>query len=370
MTILFSDFSGEEDFQVLKSQQDLLVDFGAFPQKLIDLLHLCAAEEDKPTPRYILELVSPSRSSISSSSSSSLSSSNPHSFALLKLIETNPFKNLEHLSLKLVAGTDGDVKAHLAHKLRALRETLTSETNSFTQRESDLGERLRSTEALLASTSSRLEELTLQSQEEKTRITSTLQRDLLAEKERASAARDECQRKADADRKNLELDRQREKKQLEARVTNLEAANRELTDRRYSNEAAIRELKAKLASLEEDHERVSAELSTQRKANVAVDNELRLKEKEADGLLHKLSRCEEEIKDKEKVLQRSSDLLTEERKKNEELEARTEAGSAKEKKLEKYVKSLSDEVKKGNEIIKRLQVRYLGRFVQSWPGGM
>ena len=228
MTILFSDFSGEEDFQVLKSQQDLLVDFGAFPQKLIDLLHLCAAEEDKPTPRYILELVSPSRSSISSSSSlsSSLSSSNPHSFALLKLIETNPFKNLEHLSLKLVAGTDGDVKAHLAHKLRALRETLTSETNSFTQRESDLGERLRSTEALLASTSSRLEELTLQSQEEKTRITSTLQRDLLAEKERASAARDECQRKADADRKNLELDRQREKKQLEARVTNLDAAYR------------------------------------------------------------------------------------------------------------------------------------------------
>ena len=50
-------------------------------------------------------------------------------------------------------------------------------------------------------------------------------------------------------------------------------------------------------------------------------------------------------------------MLSSSSKKNEELEVRAEAGSAKEKKLEKYVKSLSEEVKKGNEIIKRLQVR-------------
>ena len=325
------------------------MDFGAFPQKLIDLLRLCAAEEEKSAPRYILELVSPSPSSLASPLG-------PPSGAVLKLIETNPFKNLEHLSLKLVAGTDADVKRHLAAQLKALKETLSSKSDAFARREAEGQERLRSTEDRLAAASTRLEEVTRQSQEEKTRLTSTLQRDLLAEKERVAAVLDECQRKAETERKTAENERQKERKQLEARLTNLEAANRELTDRRYSNEASIRELKARLHSLEEDLERTSTDLATQRKTNVAIDNELRLKEKEADSLAHKVSRCEEEIRDKEKVLQRSSELLAEERKKNDELEVKTEAGTAKEKKLEKYVKSLSEEVKKGNEIIKRLQV--------------
>ena len=326
----------------------MLVDFGAFPQKLIDLLHLCASEEEKPCPKYILELVkSKCRTPVSPTPS----------FASLKLIETNQFKNLEHLSLKVVAGTDADVKNYLAAKLKNVKETLTAETTAFSRRESELSERLRSTEDRLDATTNRLDDFKVQSQEEKTSLTSTLQRDLLAEKERVSAVRDECQRKADADRKALEADRQREKKQLEARSTNLEAANRELTDRRFSNEAALREFKAKVGALEEDLERASTELSTQRKTNVAVDNELRIKEKEAANALHKLSRCEEEIRDKEKVLQRSSELLAEERRKNGESEGSAVAAAAKEKKLEKYVKSLSDEVKKGNEIIKRLQVR-------------
>ena len=35
----------------LKSQQGLLVDFGAFPQKFIDLLELCLSEAGKSTPK-------------------------------------------------------------------------------------------------------------------------------------------------------------------------------------------------------------------------------------------------------------------------------------------------------------------------------
>ena len=41
----------EDDFQTLKAQQGLLVDFGAFPQKFIDLLNLCLQEENKEVPK-------------------------------------------------------------------------------------------------------------------------------------------------------------------------------------------------------------------------------------------------------------------------------------------------------------------------------
>ena len=38
-------------FHRLKSQQGLLVDFSAFPQKFIDLLELCIAETGKTSPK-------------------------------------------------------------------------------------------------------------------------------------------------------------------------------------------------------------------------------------------------------------------------------------------------------------------------------
>lgn len=38
-------------FYSLKSQQGLLVDFGAFPQKFIDLLEMALREEHKEMPK-------------------------------------------------------------------------------------------------------------------------------------------------------------------------------------------------------------------------------------------------------------------------------------------------------------------------------
>ena len=35
----------------LKTQQGLLVDFGAFPRKFIDLLEVCLQEKDKENPK-------------------------------------------------------------------------------------------------------------------------------------------------------------------------------------------------------------------------------------------------------------------------------------------------------------------------------
>ena len=39
-------------FCSLKSQQGLLVDFGSFPQKFVDLLEMCLTEEHKDMPKY------------------------------------------------------------------------------------------------------------------------------------------------------------------------------------------------------------------------------------------------------------------------------------------------------------------------------
>lgn len=48
---LYNLVISEEDFQSLKLQQGLLVDFLSFPQKFIDLLQQCMQEHVKETPR-------------------------------------------------------------------------------------------------------------------------------------------------------------------------------------------------------------------------------------------------------------------------------------------------------------------------------
>lgn len=50
---LYTMTLSEDEFQTLKSQQGLLVDFGAFPQKFIDLLTLCSQEENKEMPKLV-----------------------------------------------------------------------------------------------------------------------------------------------------------------------------------------------------------------------------------------------------------------------------------------------------------------------------
>ncbi|KAK3533371.1 hypothetical protein QTP70_019315 [Hemibagrus guttatus] len=107
---LYNLLISEEDFQSLKVQQGLLIDFTAFPQKFIDLLEQCISEQSKENPRFLLQLSSPS-SALNQGS------------ANLNIVETNAFKHLTHLSLKLLPGSDVEIKKYLATCLASMKIT-------------------------------------------------------------------------------------------------------------------------------------------------------------------------------------------------------------------------------------------------------
>ncbi|CAF91631.1 unnamed protein product, partial [Tetraodon nigroviridis] len=93
---LFKLSISEEDFQSLKVQQGLLVDFGSFPQKFIDLLNLCSSEQESESPRFLLQLF--------------CASAVLDGPVTLGVVETNAFKHLNHLSLRLAHGSDREIK--------------------------------------------------------------------------------------------------------------------------------------------------------------------------------------------------------------------------------------------------------------------
>jgi hypothetical protein len=82
----------EEEFQSLKAEQGILVDFANFPTKLISLLEKCLSSQASDMPRFQAVL------------------STHTSESTFRVIETNDFKQLPHITLMFKPGNDFAVK--------------------------------------------------------------------------------------------------------------------------------------------------------------------------------------------------------------------------------------------------------------------
>lgn len=131
---------GEDDYHQLKHDQCLRVDFNSFPRKFIELLQSCRgaggcdslATNPEPGSSGTSTGGSDSRTdearlgrgdalsaeAIRPSFLARLETLVPGGFSVFSLVETNPFKELTHLSLKFRAGNDAAIKTYLAARLR------------------------------------------------------------------------------------------------------------------------------------------------------------------------------------------------------------------------------------------------------------
>ncbi len=84
----------EEDFQSLKVDQGILVDFANFPGKIIGLLERCLASNAADMPRF----------------QAVLSCRAAGGDSVFRIVETNDFKQLPHITLAFRPGNDTAVK--------------------------------------------------------------------------------------------------------------------------------------------------------------------------------------------------------------------------------------------------------------------
>ncbi|KAG9483243.1 hypothetical protein GDO78_009275 [Eleutherodactylus coqui] len=338
---LYNLVISEDDFQSLKLQQGLLVDFSAFPQKFIDLVYQCINEEKKEVPRFLLQL----------SSGAALGSSP----AQLDVVETNPFKHLTHLSLRLLPANDMEVKTYLAMCLKCIKEEKVMLHHKLKKTEDDLTRQLICTQQSLSEKTIELENLKSDSSTKITALTSQHTAELTSEKEKAQQANTQLQQQCEQQRKEFESSLQKNTQQMQSRLNELEQSNKDLLERRYKAESTVRELKAKYQSLEEDLQRAEQKVTSLGRENSALDAECHDKEKELNRLQTRLAVFEQELKDKDQLVQRSNEILVATQEQKTVLEANTEKKQVQIGKLEATIKSLSCELLKANDIIKKLQ---------------
>ncbi|ELU04624.1 hypothetical protein CAPTEDRAFT_198072 [Capitella teleta] len=331
----------EEDFQSLRAQQGLLVDFSAFPQRLVQLLDMCSQEESKECPKFILELWT--------------SSGSGNAIATLNIIETNPFKHLTHLALKFLPGQDADVKKFLAKCLEHLKDENVGLKDRLARTESDLSTQLRQAREALSSRTMELDALKRDWTSRSKDVSSQHMQELNAEREKSLQTQNSMQQRYDSEKRQLEHDHSQMLSKLESRLNKAESTSKELTERKFQNEASLRELRAKLNTLEEEQERDRHELSSLRHQNSVMDSRLHEQDKLNNQLKLKLAVTEQEVKDKETVMQRTTDLLGTEQNYKKKHEDELDRKKRHVSKLEASIKTLTDELVKGNEIIKKLQ---------------
>ncbi|KAK2906783.1 hypothetical protein QQF64_019376 [Cirrhinus molitorella] len=339
---LYNLVISEEDFQSLKVQQGLLIDFTSFPQKFIDLLEQCISEQDKENPRFLLQLTS-------------ASSAFDHSPSNLNIVETNAFKHLTHLSLKLLPGSDTDIKKYLATCLSTVKEEKQQLEQKLRKTEEDLTRQLNYAQQTLSEKSRELDKLRSEWTSQTTSLSSRHMHDLTAEREKALETQARLQQQNEQLRQELESSHNRSTQQLQTKVSELETANRELTDKKYKSDSTIRDLKAKLASLEEECQRSKQQVLSLRRENSTLDTECHEKERLVNQLQTRVAVLEQEIKDKDQLVLRTKEVLEATQQQRNSVEGNVESKQLQISKLEATVKSLSEELIKANGIIKKLQ---------------
>ncbi|KAF5909818.1 spindle assembly abnormal protein 6, partial [Clarias magur] len=339
---LYNLVISEEDFQSLKVQQGLLIDFTAFPQKFIDLLEQCISEQSKENPRFLLQLSSPS-------------SALNHGSANLNIVETNAFKHLTHLSLKLLPGSDVEIKKYLANCLATIKEEKEQLQQKLKKTEEDLTRQLNYAQQTLSEKSRELDKLRSEWTSQTTTLSSRHTQDLTAEREKALEIQTRLQQQNEQLRRELETTHERSTQQLQTRLSELETSNRELTEKRYKSDSTIRDLKAKLLGLEEESQRMKQQVASLRRENGTLDTECHEKERLVNQLQTRVAVLEQEIKDKDQLILRTKEVLEATQQQKMSVEEAAETKQLQLGKLELTVKSLSEELIKANGIIKKLQ---------------
>lgn len=339
---LYSLYMSEEDYQQLKTQQGLLVDFSAFGQKFIDLLNLCEKDEKLDNPKFQLQLYTKEPLSYD------------HSNASLNVIEINPFKHLCHLQLNFMPGNDTDVKKYLANCLQTIRENYSKLNREYDEFKVNYTQRLEMCQTNLQQKTNELDKLRLDYDSQTERLNMKYMQELNFEKEKSIQTQYAIQQKFDKEKKDLEVNYQKVNKQMEQRLNELEVINKELTDKKYKNEVQLQELRSKLASLQEEYSIVKQDLNSIRKQNTNLDSELHTNEKTLNHLRTRIAVLEQEVKDKDELVQRSQDLLNNEQSQKKGQDELLNEKNSEIKKLNASVKHLSSELLKANEIIAKL----------------
>ena len=332
----------EEDFHILRSQQGLLVDFNAFPHKFIELLDLCMAESSKPDPKFLLQL-DQGNNSVNGNE------------AVLDIVEAAQFKHLVHLSLRLVQSSDAQVKAHLANCVKTLKEERDNLKQKLEKVETQMTSQCHTLQDELNKSRNHCLELQQQLKTTESNLQSQYAHDMATEKERSLKFQSDLQERLETDKRFIEERLNKSISTLEARLAGSDAQNKDLTDKKYKSDGIIKEPTARVTHLEDEliSERASHQ-SCQREYRICSD-QLKMRDKDFSEFKTTIALLEKDVGEKVSSIHNAESALRKSVEVQKKLEVEVQTLQNTITRRENSLKSMSQEMIKGNDVIRKLQ---------------
>ncbi|KAJ3125039.1 Spindle assembly abnormal protein 6 [Nowakowskiella sp. JEL0407] len=330
---------GEEEFHALRYEQNLLVDFQQFPVKLVELLEECIACKNDDSPKFIAQLVSDSQSHI----------------AVFSIIETNTFKHITHLSLRFVPGNDSSVKQYLANLVKEFKLENHRLQNQLSNTSTSLSTRLKDAESTVSQLSFEIEKLKTKHAEQFSKLQLQHADELSREKERNIREIESEIRKSEREKHELEIKCEEKIKSLTQKNTSLNTTQSHLTSRINSLEDSLESANRQIDVLTHTLNSTKNELE---RMNTNYKNQERKKdelERECFASRDRLKEYEQKEKELEEQRKRTNEMFVSVKDQKAGIEETLEVYKTQCMRLEESLKSATDEINKGNEIIRKLQ---------------
>ena len=333
---LYSLFITEDDFKILKSQQGLLVDFDNFATQLICLLEQCqmpTANLTRTPPKFLLLLAEESGEWI------------------FKLVETNNFKHLCHLSLNISPASDSDLRTHMALKIKQLKESILQQNRGGVALET----RLNDLSSKLETKTKELEHVEQKYMTEKNQMQLSSSEQISLEKDRFAKACLEWQCQSEKERVEVERRHTETVKQLHTDLAELRTQNLTYKDKVSLLEATNVEQIKQLQNLEKELNIAQRDLSSLKKQNSKLDTDYHEKDKSVNSLRTKVAVLEQELKDKGILITKHTEMLKTVKEQKQQLEDLLAEKEGQLQRKQNSLRNLSDELVKANEILTKLQ---------------
>mmetsp|Transcript_70785 Transcript_70785/g.124902 ORF Transcript_70785/g.124902 Transcript_70785/m.124902 type:complete len:621 (+) Transcript_70785:80-1942(+) len=325
---------GESDFHALRSEQRLLVDFQSFPEQLADLLRRCCkVQVGAASGRMVACLDSGSAGD-----------------SQFNIIESNHFRELTHIALKLRQGSDEVVKQHLATKLRASKAEASS-----------CSERLALSTEALAQSRKQVEELSARSKivaEERVHLEQSLeathQRELSELRQEHARAVTELQHAASGERARLEDEHNQAYNAAIERAKTAENAVEELRQQRDSLTTSGGNCRNRLEETEMRLQKATTEVTELREQVQQLETTKFRHERELSDIKVQLASTKEQLAVREQHSSSQAVQIEEAVNQRRMLEESLSSARKQVQSLEEKFALSAQEIAKGNRIIQSL----------------
>jgi len=329
----------ENDFHQLKSDQTLLVDFAVFPKSLVMLLRQCLQCKNQEHPKFVAVLVYSS------------SNQNGRGYAILSVQETNQFRHLQHISLKLCAANNDQLREYLGKSLMAYKaesSTLQGTLNETKQALQRAKADKKQAEQYVNQIKTKYEQCLCDLKTSHSQQISSLKQNHLEQSE-------EMRKELVNARNDVENELKLQIKKIELKYNKLKDEFDELNSIKMTLENRLKNTSDQLAETKSQFEANKQELSELRTECKRLDQLKFEQEKEINEQRVNLSALQQQVKDKGEINQNNTSLLESERERKREMEEQLKLYRVNLEKSEKKVKECVKEINKGNNIISHLQ---------------